>query len=81
MCEVFSTSWGFLVDFKRFLFVQFVGHRATNLEQGDGEKNLSLREFYSSFRRNFLSILPENQLFNVRNSRIIVKSKSLNIMI
>ena len=40
MCEVFSTSWGFLVDFKRFLFVQFVGRRATNLGQGNGKKNV-----------------------------------------
>ena len=41
MCEVFSTSWGFLVDFKRFLFVQFVGRRATNLGQGNGKKYLN----------------------------------------
>ena len=46
MCEVFSTSWGFLVDFKRFLFVQFVGRRATNLRQGNGKR---LSEFYENF--------------------------------
>ena len=46
MCEVFSTSWGFLVDFKRFLFVQFVGRRATNLGQGNGKK---LSGFYEDF--------------------------------
>ena len=46
MCEVFSTSWGFLVDFKRFLFVQFVGRRATNLGQGNGKK---ISEFYENF--------------------------------
>ena len=46
MCEVFSTSWGFLVDFKRFLFVQFVGRRATNLGQGNGKK---IFEFYEDF--------------------------------
>ena len=75
MCEVFSTSWGFLVDFKRFLFVQFVGRRATNLGQGNGKKYL---KFYEDFTlvfdgKSFFSILPENQLSNVRNSRIIVK--------
>ena len=46
MCEVFSTSWGFLVHFKRFLFVQFVGRRATNLGQGNGKK---ISEFYEDF--------------------------------
>ena len=58
MCEVFSTSWGFLVDFKRFLFVQFVGRRATNLGQGNGKK---LSEFYENFTLvfdGFFSILP-----------------------
>ena len=76
MCEVFSTSWGFLVDFKRFLFVQFVGRRATNLRQGNGKR---LSEFYENFtlvfdgKSLFFSILPENQLSNVRNSRIISK--------
>ena len=64
MCEVFSTSWGFLVDFKRFLFVQFVGRRATNLGPGNGKK---ISEFYEDFTMDlvldeifFSSILPEN---------------------
>ena len=75
MCEVFSTSWGFLVDFKRFLFVQFVGRRATNLGQGNGKKYLNFTRIllWFSTEKVFFSILPENQLSNVRNSRIIVK--------
>ena len=71
----FQRLGDFLVDFKRFLFVQFVGRRATNLGQGDGKK---ISEFYEDFTlvfdgKSFFSILPENQLSNVRNSRIIVK--------
>ena len=57
MCEVFSTSWGFLVDFKRFLFVQFVGRRATNLGQGNGKK-------LSEFTRILFWFLTEKVFFH-----------------
>ena len=73
MCEVFSTSWGFLVDFKRFLFVQFVGRGANHLGQSDGKKILNFTRILLWFSMDFFSILPENQLSNVRNSRIISK--------
>ena len=62
MCEVFSTSWGFLVDFKRFLFVQFVGRRATNLGQSDGKKiSEVLQRFYTVFKGTSSAMLLENQ--------------------
>ena len=53
MCEVFSTSWGFLVDFKRFLFVQFVGRRANNLGQSDGKKILNFTRILLWFSMDF----------------------------
>ena len=62
MCEVFSTSWGFLVDFKRFLFVQFVGRRALNLGQNDGKKYLNFYDHFTLFfKGNSSAMLPENQ--------------------